>query len=249
MTLAQWLWGSDALTQAVALVLLGMSIGSWVVIVGKVWFLLRAGRDVARCVDAFWQFRDMAQAMASLPAWDRERLILPLVEAWREAPDATLASAADAPARRTRRLRDVLHSHRARLQWGQAWLASVGATAAFVGLLGTVWAIHRALVDIANAGSATIDKIAGPVGESLIMTAAGLVVAIPAVLAFNALGRWAVRIDTALDGFAHDLLALDMPHTSQHPAPEADAVSLTPNPSPVGRGELREAASRLAHEG
>jgi biopolymer transport protein ExbB len=87
-------------------------------------------------------------------------------------------------------------------------LATVGATAPFVGLLGTVWGIYHALIGIASAGQASIDKIAGPVGEALIMTAAGLTVAIPAVLGYNILGRIIGHIEADLEGFARDVREL-----------------------------------------
>jgi biopolymer transport protein ExbB len=120
----------------------------------------------------------------------------------------TLAVAGDQSQQLTRVLRDALHLSLAKLQYGQVLLATVGATAPFVGLLGTVWGIYHALIGIANAGQVTIDKISGPVGESLIMTAAGLAVAIPAVLAYNVLGRSVGRIEARLEGFARDLRAL-----------------------------------------
>jgi biopolymer transport protein ExbB len=91
------------------------------------------------------------------------------------------------------------------LQAGQVLLASIGSTAPFIGLFGTVWGIYHALAAIAAAGSITIDKVAGPVGEALIMTAAGLAVAIPAVLAYNLFGKWVGSAEAELEGFAHDL--------------------------------------------
>jgi biopolymer transport protein ExbB len=84
-------------------------------------------------------------------------------------------------------------------------LASIGSTAPFIGLFGTVWGIYHALVSISAAGSITIEKVAGPVGEALIMTAAGLAVAIPAVLAYNLFGKWVAGCEAELEGFAHDL--------------------------------------------
>ena len=95
-----------------------------------------------------------------------------------------------------------------RLQFGQVLLATVGATAPFVGLLGTVWGIYHALAAITGAGQITIDRLAGPVGEALIMTAAGLTVAIPAVLAYNWFGRAIGRVEADLEGFARDLREL-----------------------------------------
>jgi biopolymer transport protein ExbB len=105
----------------------------------------------------------------------------------------------------TRRLRDALHVALAHMQFGQVLLASIGSTAPFVGLFGTVWGIYHALVSISAAGSITIEKVAGPVGEALIMTAAGLAVAIPAVLAYNLFGKWVAACEAELEGFAHDL--------------------------------------------
>jgi len=87
-------------------------------------------------------------------------------------------------------------------------LASVGATAPFVGLFGTVWAIYHALAGIAAAGGITIDKVAGPIGEALVMTAAGIAVAVPAVLAYNVFGKWVAGCEAELEGFAHDLREL-----------------------------------------
>ena len=93
----------------------------------------------------------------------------------------------------------------ARLQAGQVLLASVGAVAPFVGLFGTVWGIYHAMMGISSEGSVSIDKVAGPVGEALIMTAAGLAVAIPAVLAYNLFGKYVSACEADLEGFAHDL--------------------------------------------
>jgi len=87
-------------------------------------------------------------------------------------------------------------------------LATAGSISPFVGLLGTVWGIFNALTGMAEAGQLTIDKVAGPVGEALIMTAAGLAVAIPAVLGYNLLGRRVALIEAELEGFAHDLRGL-----------------------------------------
>jgi biopolymer transport protein ExbB len=95
-----------------------------------------------------------------------------------------------------------------RLQWGQLLLATTGAISPFVGLLGTVWGIFNALGAMAEAGQITLDRVAGPVGEALVMTAAGLAVAIPAVLAYNIFGRMVSQVEVVLEGFAQDLLHL-----------------------------------------
>ena len=208
MNLAQFFWQGDALARSVALLLLAMSVGSWVVILWKMWLLRRASGDVARCIAAFWQSVSIAEAVQKIRAFDRESLVLPLVLATRLEANQTLASAGDRAQPLTRVLRNALHAALAKLQHGQVLLATIGATAPFVGLLGTVWGIYHALIGIASVGQVTIDKISGPVGESLIMTAAGLVVAIPAVLAYNVLGRAVARLEAELEGFARDLREL-----------------------------------------
>ena len=98
----------------------------------------------------------------------------------------------------------------AQLQFGQVVLASIGSTAPFIGLFGTVWGIFHALAGMADGGGMTLDKIAGPVGEALIFTAAGLAVAIPAVLAYNVFGKRVSACEADLEGFAHDLREMQL---------------------------------------
>jgi len=205
MNVEQIFWQGDALTRGVALLLLAMSVASWVVILWKSWLLQRANGDVVRCVAAFWQSRSITDALPKIQSFDREALVMPLVLAINIEADETLAGAGDPATRLTRVLRNALHATLGKLQSGQVLLATVGATAPFVGLLGTVWGIYHALIGIASVGQVTIDRISGPVGESLIMTAAGLAVAIPAVLAYNVMGRVVARIEAELEGFALDL--------------------------------------------
>ena len=116
-----------------------------------------------------------------------------------------LAAAGDRSQQLTRGLRDALHDIIDKLQFGQVMLATVGSTAPFVGLFGTVWGIYHALAGIAGSGQVGIDQVAGPVGEALVMTAAGLAVAIPAVLGYNIFSRRIARIEADLEGFARDL--------------------------------------------
>ncbi|APW47834.1 MotA/TolQ/ExbB proton channel family protein [Rhodoferax antarcticus] len=208
MNLAQFFLQGDVLARGVALLLLAMSVSSWVVILWKAWLLHRASRDVERCIAVFWQSGNVQDATEKIKAFDRESLVLPMVEATKLEAGNTLAGAGGRETQLTRVLRNALHLSLTKLQHGQVLLATVGATAPFVGLLGTVWGIYHALIGIATAGQVTIDKISGPVGESLIMTAAGLVVAIPAVLAYNVLGRSVARIEAELEGFARDLREL-----------------------------------------
>lgn len=208
----------DAVGRAVVLALLIMSVATWVLILWKTSLLWRASRSLPRSLAAFWQAADLDEAEQRLQVFDSTTLLLPLVRAARLAeqqPPASLGAQGDAVARCTRLLRDALQSVLVRLQHGQMVLASVGAVAPFVGLLGTVWAIYLALVGLGGQGGAAqvgIEQISGPVGEALVITAAGLAVAIPAVLAYNALGRRIEHIEAELEGFAHDLRELVLQH-------------------------------------
>ena len=197
-----------AVSVIVALLLLLMSIASWVVILWKALLFKRAVGDVARSTAAFWQSASVAEATEKVATFDREQLVLPLITATGLEAGSTLATRGDKSQQLTRVLRDALHKVLLKLQYGQVLLATVGSTAPFVGLLGTVWGIYHALIGIASAGQITIDKVSGPVGEALIMTAAGLAVAIPAVLAYNIFGRYINRIEADLEGFARDLREL-----------------------------------------
>ncbi len=217
MSLVQFLAGGDVVSNLVVVLLLLMSICSWFVILWKSWLLRRAGRDVSRSTLAFWQSADLQEGQRKAEAFDREALVVPLITATHIQGGGTLATAGDRSQQLTRVLRQQLHAVLHKLQFGQVLLATVGATAPFVGLLGTVWGIYHALLAISNAGQITIDKISGPVGEALIMTAAGLAVAIPAVLAYNVLGRQIGRIEADLEGFARDLRELLL-HTPQQPS-------------------------------
>lgn len=217
MDLLHWWRQGDAVTQGTALALLAMSVSSWVVICWKAWLLRHARRDVQRSAAAFWQAPSLADARQRLQPFDPDALVLPLVVAIEgvaidagssPVPGATLATRGSRSQQLTRLLRGALHGVLARLQFGQVLLATVGATAPFVGLLGTVWGIFHALTAIAGAGQISIERVAGPVGEALVMTAAGLAVALPAVLAYNVFGRILGAVEAELEGFAHDLREL-----------------------------------------
>jgi biopolymer transport protein ExbB len=202
---AFWQQG-DAVSRAVALLLLAMSVGAWVVILWKGWTLARARRCIARAMPAFWNAADLDGGKRALENFDGEQVLLPLLDAATADMQAgTLDASGRRKSRLTRRLRDALHRVLQRLQFGQVLLASIGSTSPFVGLFGTVWGIYHALVSISAGGNITIEKVAGPVGEALIMTAAGLAVAIPAVLAYNIFGKQVGACEAELEGFAHDL--------------------------------------------
>ncbi len=204
--LSEFWGGSDGVGRAVVLLLLAMSVAAWVLILWKGWLLRRAAGDIARAVPAFWDAAGLDEGRARLATLDRERVLLPLLEAAAALPQAgTLQTAGQTASQLTRRLRDALHRGLAHLQFGQVLLASIGSTAPFVGLFGTVWGIYHALAGIAAAGNVGIDKVAGPIGEALIMTATGIAVAVPAVLAYNVFGKWVAACEAELEGFAHDL--------------------------------------------
>ncbi|KAF1034918.1 MotA/TolQ/ExbB proton channel [Burkholderia lata] len=204
-----YLESGDAITHAVAYVLLAMSIASWCFLFMKAWLLVRAKRQGPRALAAFWRAPSLDAGIAALAGADRERVFVPLAEAARDAADdhdpAALAARVERSERVLRALRHAMLRSQRRLEFGQVLLASIGSTAPFVGLLGTVWGIYHALGSIAASGQAQIENVAGPVGEALIMTAFGLVVAIPAVLAYNILGRLVRQLAEELDGFARDL--------------------------------------------
>ena len=202
---------ADAIIRLTAWLLLAMSILSWFLILWKAWAWLRV-RATTRQLDGFWSARALDEAIATLKPRDPEGVFVPLAVAASQAAnlpvgEGSLAAQIDRSELITRALRQRINEASARLEAGLTFLASVGATAPFVGLFGTVWGIYRALLGIAAAGTIAIEKVAGPVGEALIMTAVGLAVAIPAVLAYNAFTRVNRMVLAQLDGFAHDLHA------------------------------------------
>ena len=213
-----WAQG-DGVTRAVLLILLAMSLASWIVILLRLPDLRRLVVQ-ARSIEGFWHARDFEQALQALgPDADSPFRALAL-EGHKAAAHLQPGAGSSGQQRQaelherfdfsdwvTRSLRNSLDDSTARMQSGLAILASVGSTAPFVGLFGTVWGIYHALMAIGMAGQATIDKVAGPIGEALIMTALGLAVAIPAVLGYNALVRSNKNILSRLNRFAHDLHA------------------------------------------
>ena len=227
----------DAITRSVAMLLLLMSVSAWVVIFWKGWLLRRVHVDMQRAIPAFWAAPSLDEARAQLAVFDRECVLRPLVDAALAAPPAgTLESLGKSESQLTRRLRDALHRVAGQLQFGQVLLASIGATAPFVGLFGTVWGIYHALLSISAAGTITIERVSGPVGEALVMTAAGIAVAIPAVIAYNVFGKRVTANEAELEGFAHDLREMvgsnDAPTLPAVAAPRGGAAGLGNGPAP-----------------
>lgn len=200
----------DLVTKGVAVILLLMSLASWMVIIIKALDLRRYAKQ-SRSIESFWHAADFADGLNKLGN-DADNPFRQLALEGREAAahhnkQPQLHDSLGASEWLTRAMRNAIDESTARLQAGLAVLASVGSTAPFIGLFGTVWGIYHALLAIGSAGQATIDKVAGPVGEALIMTALGLAVAIPAVLGYNALVRGNKKVLFKLNRFAHDLHA------------------------------------------
>lgn len=214
MGLAQFWAQGDLITHSVAILLLILSLASWYVMAGKIHGLWQARRCHARALNAFWGADSLPAAIEAIRAEDRTGVLSGLAIAGANAAELHRQHAArgigagvSASEFVTRSVRCQIVESQARIESGLTFLASVGSTAPFIGLFGTVWGIYHALVGLSGATQVVLDKVAGPVGEALIMTAAGLFVAIPAVLAYNAFTR-ANRLTLArLDGFAHDLHA------------------------------------------
>ena len=202
----------DLVTKTVALLLLAMSLASWMVIIIKTLDIFKYKR-LATETEAFWRSADFTNGVAALsdgadnPLRQLAQQGIEAASHVQQSAKPQLHDSFDVSEWITRSLRNTLDEFTAKLQSGLAILASVGSTAPFVGLFGTVWGIYHALLSIGVAGQATIDKVAGPIGESLIMTALGLAVAIPAVLGYNALVRGNKGVLLKLNRFAHDLHA------------------------------------------
>ena len=205
-----WTQG-DFVTKGVAMLLVAMSIASWYVIVTKALQLWRYGRAGKAAGHEFWDTTSVDEGLSTLGSNNPFAEIAQAgVGAMRHhtAHKGHLHDQLSVSDWVTLSLRQAIDEAAGKLQTGMAVLASVGSSAPFVGLFGTVWGIYHALVSIGTAGQASIDKVAGPVGEALIMTALGLAVAIPATFGYNALVRGNKAITAKLNKFGFDLHAL-----------------------------------------
>lgn len=201
----------DAVSGAVLGLLLAASISSWAVLLQQARRLRRVQHDLGLSKALFWQAPGWQQALQVLNDTEKEGLLGHLAEASQAPLAGTLAAHTSVTAQTERALRDALHQASARLHHGHTFLASVAASAPFVGLLGTVWGIRRAMLGLDASALVGLDRLAAPVGEALLMTALGLGVAIPALIAHNLLSRQSRVLEAELEGFAHDLLALRAP--------------------------------------
>ena len=213
----------DHVSHCVAIILISMSIITWVVIIHKVIEQFNQ-RRLARKVDSFWHTVALDQGMLALGPSPRNHFYI-LARRGHEAllhiKHSRQETAVNAPPQLhdrlnisdwvTRGLQQSIDTSAASMQTGLALLGSIGSTAPFIGLFGTVWGIYHALIGLSQPqgakGHSSIELVAGPIGEALIMTALGLAVAIPAVLAYNALMRENKATLSALNRFAHDLHA------------------------------------------
>lgn len=206
-----WWAPADAIAGVVLGLLLAASVCTWAISFNQAWRLRRVQHDLRLSKALFWQAPDWQQGLQVLQYTEKEGLLSRLAQAAQAPLAGTLAASTTVTAQAERALRDALHQASARLHHGHTFLASVAASAPFVGLLGTVWGIRRAMLGLDASALVGLDRLAAPVGEALIMTALGLGVAIPALIAHNLLSRKARVLEAELEGFAHDLLALRSP--------------------------------------
>ena len=203
---ALWAQG-DIVARATLLILVLMSVGSWYVIVQK-WAEQRAALQAAKVArEQFWGAGNVRQGADLLQPESPFRYIAEKGLEGASKHEGMLGQV-DFNTWVTMSIQRAMAQVQSRTQDGLAWLATVGSTAPFVGLFGTVWGIYNALVKIGMSGQASIDKVAGPVGEALIMTAIGLAVAVPAVLGYNWLVRRNKQVMEEVQAFGADLHAV-----------------------------------------
>lgn len=212
--LLHFLEQSDSVGQILFALLLLMSISSWYFIVIKAWQMRITRRRSQRFLSRFWDAASLDEVARELPRHQDDE---PFTHLTYHAINACrhhalhgmqrLQEAGSASEFLTRAIRRVIDEETAKLEWGLTILASIASTAPFIGLFGTVWGVYHALIGIGQGQQGSLEQIAGPVGEALIMTGLGLAVAIPAVLAYNDCVRSNRLLLARLDAFAHDLFA------------------------------------------
>ncbi|MBC7513743.1 MAG: MotA/TolQ/ExbB proton channel family protein [Herminiimonas sp.] len=184
------LWkGGDFVARGTLIILVIMSMGSWYILITKLIDHMRLSGQAKEARSKFWKSASVPAGITTLAATSPYRFIAETGANSTQHHDGALLEKIDLNTWVTMSIQRAVEKVQSRLQDGLAFLATVGSTAPFVGLFGTVWGIYHALTAIGIAGQASIDKVAGPVGEALIMTAIGLAVAVPAVLGYNFLVR------------------------------------------------------------
>jgi biopolymer transport protein ExbB len=235
---------TDVVGKTLLLLLIAMSIASWAIIALKGFSLhLRRSRGAA-FLRRFWDASSLQAVADDIAAHGVRDPFSHLTEQAMHAQAhharygaARLEEAGSASEFVTRTIKKVLDEETTRLENGLSVLATVGATAPFVGLFGTVWGVYHALVAIGMSGAGTLDRVAGPVGEALIMTGLGLAVAVPAVVGYNALSRANRVLAARLDAFAYELHTfVSLGQTLHHGGAAAAQSSVQPLvPRPVNK--------------
>jgi biopolymer transport protein ExbB len=228
---AHFLTHADAVGTVLLWILLLMSVATWYLIVQKSVSNRRLRRGREEFLSMFHEAPDL-DAVADFvyrkgvadPFTHLTHHGLKAAEQYRNRTGQRLIETAPPDEFLTRAMRRAIEQDTARLEHGLTVMASVASSAPFIGLFGTVWGIYHALLAIGSSGQSSLDKVAGPVGEALIMTALGLAVAIPAVLAYNFFSRSNRLVLAELDGFAHDLFAFMVTGIRAH-APGRSAKS------------------------
>jgi biopolymer transport protein ExbB len=228
------LWGQgDFIARGTLLVLALMSASTWYILVTKLLEQSQLLRQARQANVSFWKASSVTEGSETLPKKSPFYAISSTGINALEHHEGSLVESIDLNTWITLSIQRVVEQITSRLQGGLAVLATVGSTAPFVGLFGTVWGIYHALIAIGIAGQASIDKVAGPVGEALIMTALGLATAVPAVLGYNWLVRRNKLAVEKIRGFANDLhsvlisgKALNRPASQPLPAAPVRPVSV-----------------------
>jgi biopolymer transport protein ExbB len=200
------LWGQgDYVAKGTLVILVIMSMGSWYIMFTKVFEQRTMLKSAKSSAEAFWKASSVKAGVGSLEEGSAFRFIAEQGIKASDHHEGTLVESIDKHTWISMSVDRAVGNVQGRLQDGLAFLATVGSTAPFVGLFGTVWGIYNALVKIGISGQASIDKVAGPVGEALIMTAIGLAVAVPAVMGYNWLIRRNKQVMDATRAFSADL--------------------------------------------
>jgi biopolymer transport protein ExbB len=211
-------WNGGVVSRGTLIILALMSMGSWYIIITKLLDQMKIFKQSKETNQKFWKAPSIAAGSAQLSNGSPFRFIAETGTKATQHHDGALLEQIDLSTWTTMQIQRAVDKVQSRLQDGLSFLATVGSTAPFIGLFGTVWGIYNALIGIGMSGNASIDKVAGPVGEALIMTAFGLFVAVPAVLGYN----WLVRRNkTAMEDVrsfsadVHSVLISGAMHTSE----------------------------------
>ena len=211
-------WNGGVVSRSTLIILSIMSMGSWYIMITKLLDQMKIFRQSKETNLKFWKAQSIAAGTTQLANGSPFRFIAETGTKATQHHDGALLEQIDLSTWVTMQIQRAVDKVQSRLQDGLSFLATVGSTAPFIGLFGTVWGIYNALTDIGMSGNASIDKVAGPVGEALIMTAFGLFVAVPAVLGYN----WLVRRNKSamedvrsFSADVHSVLVSGAMHTSE----------------------------------